>query len=110
MRLEKQLRLKEEEFVETSENLKIITTQKEDLHAKLQALDESYKRDSALFRQEALKHDEESEKARLKHEKDLSKTKMSHQQTLDFVHSVKKEIGKLGGNIEKKICSLTPND
>lgn len=65
-------------------------------------LEESYKRDTELFRQEAMKRDQDLEDEKIKQETELYKSRSQIDQTLEFVVSIRKDLIKLSKQVEKK--------
>ena len=53
--------------------MKLLESQKFDISKKLTQLEEAYKRDMTLFRNETLKKDEEWEEEKLKYEQSLTR-------------------------------------
>lgn len=66
------------------------------------SLEENYKRDTELFRQEAMKRDQDLEDEKVKQETELFKARSQIDQTLEFVVSIRKDLIKLSKQVEKK--------
>ena len=69
---------------------------------KLHVIEESYKRDTELFRTEAMKRDQEIEEEKAKCEIEVQKTRSQVDSAIEFIGSIKKDLMKLMKQVEKK--------
>ena len=65
-------------------------------------MEEAYKREAELFRNESLKREEEWEEERSKYEGRLQVMRTQNEQSVEFVGSLRKEFIKVLGNIQSK--------
>jgi hypothetical protein len=77
-------------------------SERQELKRKYIQLEEQYKRDSELFRNEAMKRDSEVEEQKGRTEGELQRARQGAEQGVEFVVSIRKDLMKLMKQMEKK--------
>ena len=101
-RVNRDLRQALEELQIAHEHTKTGETERLELKKKLASLEDYYKRDTELFRTEAMKRDHDIEQEKVKCVEQLQKSRSQVDMSVEFVLSIRKDLTKLLKQVESK--------